>query len=161
LIFNTERANRIVQQAARGLSPTLTEVINETIQSTFRSQRKSGVQLLIQLQTEQLLLTHLMSLALDPGSAPITRAIAKSTLSDLNTFIGNQLKTTTDPIVRAHLQFAAERVANPTSLPASPARGLPPGAPIGSTDNDHTLQCGLDDHDHPLPLRLWFNNSQQ
>ncbi len=161
LIFNTERANRIVQQAARGLSPTLTEIVNETIQSTFKSQRKSGVQLLIQLQTEQLLLTHLMNLALDPGSAPITRAIAKSSLSDLNTYIGNQLKSTSDPMIRAHLQFAAERVANPTSLPASPARSLPPGAPIGSVDNDHTLQCGLDDHDHSLPLRFWFNNSQQ
>jgi len=161
LIFNTERANRIVQQAARGLSPTLTEIVNETIQSTFKSQRKSGVQLLIQLQTEQLLLTHLMNLALDPGSAPITRAIAKSSLSDLNTYIGNQLKSTSDPMIRAHLQFASERVANPTSLPASPARSLPPGAPIGSVDNDHTLQCGLDDHDHPLPLRFWFNNSQQ
>jgi hypothetical protein len=161
LIFNTERANRIVQQAARGLSPSLTEVLNETIQATFKSQRKTGMQLHIQLQTEQILLTHLMNLALDSGSAPITRAIAKSVLADLNVYVGNQLKSASDPIVRAHLQFAVERIANPSALPASPARTLPPGAPIGSFDNDHSLQCGLEDHDHPLPLRIWFNNSQQ
>ncbi len=161
LIYNTERANRIVQQSARGMSPSLSDVLNETIQSTFKAPRKTGVQLLIQLQTEQVLLSHLMNLALDPGSAPLTRAIAKSTLNELGTYISGQLKTVNEPTIKAHLQFASERIANPSALPASPARSLPPGAPIGSFDDGHTLQCGLDDHDHPLPLRLWIRNSDR
>jgi hypothetical protein len=161
LIFNPERANRIVQQSARGLSPTLADLINETIQATFKAKRKTGTQLHIQLQTEQILLSHLMNLALESSSAPITRAIAKSNLADLNTFISNQLKTTADPLIRAHLQFATERIANPSALPPSPARSLPPGAPIGSFDNDHSLQCSLEDHEHPLPLRQWFSFPRQ
>jgi hypothetical protein len=161
LIFNSERANRIVQQSAVGMSPSLNDVLNETINSTFKSARKSGMQLLIQLQTEQVLLTHLMNLALEPGSAPMTRAIAKSALNDLGTYVSAQLKSTTDPVVKAHLQFAADRIANPTALPATPARSLPPGAPIGSTDDVHSLQCSLGDHDHPLPLRFWISNSEK
>lgn len=161
LLFNSERANRIVQQAARGMSPSLTDILNETIQFTFKSQRKTGTQLHIQLQTEQILLAHLMNLTLDSGSAPLTRAIARSTLSDLNTYIASQMKTASDPFVRAHLQFAADRIANPTALPASTARSLPPGAPIGTISTDHSLNCNLDDHDHPLPLRVWFTNSGQ
>jgi hypothetical protein len=161
LIFNPERANRIVQQATRGMSPTLNDLLNETIQFTFKSQRKSGAQLHIQLQTEQILLAHLINLTLDQRSAPLTRAISRSILSDLNTYITGQLKTASDPIVKAHLQFAADRIANPTTLPATTARSLPPGAPIGSIDSDHSLRCSLDDHDHPLPLRLWINQTQQ
>lgn len=157
LIYNTERANRIVQLSAAGMSPSLTEVINETVNATFKAPRKTGVQLHIQMQTEQILLSHLMNLALDAGSAPMTRAIAKASLNDLSAYISAQLKSATDPAVKAHLQFASERIANPTALPASPARSLPPGAPIGS--DDHLLQCSLEDHDHPLPLRMWMTGN--
>lgn len=157
LIYHTERANRIVQQSALGMSPSLTDVINESINATFKAPRKSGLQLHIQMQTEQILLSHLMNLALDASSAPMTRAIAKASLNDLSMYLSAQLKSATDPTVKAHLQFASDRIANPTALPATPARSMPPGAPIGT--DDHLLQCSIDDHDHPLPLRIWVNTS--
>jgi len=158
-LFNTDRANRMVQLSAVGKSVTLESVINEIVQATFKAPREEGIRARIQMQNEQLVLGHLSRLALDPSGSSLTRAIAHAGLTDLEGWISGKTTSTSDPVYKAHLQFALESIKNPTDLPATPARSLPPGAPIG--DHDHYGQaCSIDHLDGPLPIRVRFENNR-
>ena len=98
---------------------------------------------LVQLQTEQILLTYLLALSVDESASFAARAAGQKALADLKLFIEEQKKTAKSDDYTAHLVLALERMKAPDKAkPAVEHREMPPGAPIGSCDEEDQLMNG-------------------
>jgi hypothetical protein len=106
-------------------------MINRLINATWKAPRRTGMEKLIQLQTEQVLLTYLMAATVDERASFAARAAALRSMEGLKKEILNWQKTSTDPAYTGHLALALERMKTPDK--AKPTQHLqnPPGAPIG------------------------------
>ena len=131
LLFHPERAVRLVEFKARTGTLGLDEVIEKTLQKTWKSDRLTGLPRQIQFQTEQLVLTHLMDLATSEKSSFAVKALSGKALRDLKTWIDTQKPKIPDTDYQAHLDLALERMKNPEKSKAEPEKSLPPGQPIG------------------------------
>ncbi|WP_439883258.1 zinc-dependent metalloprotease [Pontibacter sp. MBLB2868] len=129
-----ERASRLVELAARGNNLSLLDVTEQLVNSTWKSRRKDGLEQQVQLQTEQLVLTHLLALAHNENASYQARAVATAAVKDLKSYIEKRLRTNREGTYHAHLTFALERLNNPDPEAIKPSRALdlPPGSPIGS-----------------------------
>ncbi|MEO5592684.1 MAG: zinc-dependent metalloprotease [Chitinophagaceae bacterium] len=133
-LFNSERVSRMSQYEITG-GLGVNEMIRLLIESTWKAERKTGMENLVQLQTEQILLTYLMSLSVNEAAGFGARAAAQKALADLKTFIEEQKKTVKDETYAGHLTLALERMKAPDKAkPAAQHKELPPGAPIGCDD---------------------------
>lgn len=135
-LFNTERLNRMVQYeiAINGLG--VTEMINTLITKTWKAPRLPGMEKLIQLQTEQVLLTYLLSASVNDNNSFAVKSNLKKALTDLKTFIEMQSKTATDETYKGHLHLALERMKEPEKAKPTIHKEIPPGAPIGCDEQD-------------------------
>jgi Met-zincin len=135
-LLHPERASRLVELGARSNSLSLHDVTTQLIQNTWKSRREKGLQEQVQLQTEQVVLTHLMALAHNENASYQARAIAMATLNDLKNDIEKRLRTNKQGSYHAHLTFALERLNRPVSEEVQPSKvlDLPPGSPIGSEE---------------------------
>ncbi|WP_242918346.1 zinc-dependent metalloprotease [Pontibacter liquoris] len=131
-LLHPERASRLVELGARGNSLSLQEVVTQLVNDTWKSRRQEGLPGQVQLQTEQLVLTHLLALAQDENASTQARAIATAAIADLKKFATSQAKRSRDAGYRAHVLFALARIEKPEELKPSRQLDLPPGAPIGS-----------------------------
>ncbi|WP_299754744.1 zinc-dependent metalloprotease [uncultured Pontibacter sp.] len=133
-LLHPERASRLVELGARSNSLSLQDVIEQLVQNTWKSRREKGLQEQVQLQTEQVILTHLMALAHNENASYQARAVATATLNDLKNYIETRLRTNKQGAYHAHLTFALERLNRPVSEQVQPSKALdlPPGSPIGS-----------------------------
>ncbi|CAN5417935.1 zinc-dependent metalloprotease [soil metagenome] len=129
-LFNSERVSRMEQYEING-GLGLTEMINTLIASTWKAPRRTGMEKLVQQQTEQILLTYLLALTINENASFQARADAKKAVSDLKIFIESKKKTTTDASYAAHLLLATERMAKPEDAKPALLKEIPPGAPIG------------------------------
>ena len=68
---------------------------------------------LIQLQTEQLVLTYLLAASVNENNSFITQSVLQKALSDLKIFIENKKKIATDGLYSGHLLLALERMKKP------------------------------------------------
>jgi len=129
-LFDAERLSRLAQQEISG-GLGVTEMINRLINATWKAPRRTGMEKLIQLQTEQVLLTYLMAATVDERASFAARAAALRSMEGLKKEILNWQKTSTDPAYTGHLALALERMKTPDK--AKPTQHLqnPPGAPIG------------------------------
>ncbi|MBD0352159.1 MAG: hypothetical protein ICV65_13485 [Flavisolibacter sp.] len=109
----------------------LEEMIAKVVNSTWKAPRKKGMENLIQLQNEQVLLTYLLASSVDEGSSYVTRAIVKKALDDLKLFIERNVKTASDAEYAGHLALALERMKAPEKAKPAVHKEMPPGAPIG------------------------------
>lgn len=135
-LFNAERMNRMVEYSAQNSGLGLDEMVQTLIDKTWKAPRLKGMEGLIQLQTEQLLLTYLLAGSVNDNASFITKEILIKALSDLKLFIEAKKKTTTDKIYSGHLLLALERMKAPEKLkPALPVE-MPPGAPIGADEEE-------------------------
>jgi len=92
---------------------------------------------LVQLQTEQLLLTYVLALSVGENASFAARAAGVKALADLKSFIEQQKKTAKDDNYTAHLALALVRMKAPDKAkPATQHKEAPPGAPIG---------CGMEE----------------
>ncbi len=123
----TERMNRIAQQQ-EGL--TADEMLHTMINRTWKDGRRTGLQALIQQQTEQVLLTYLLSLSVDENASFATKSAILKTLAELKTFIETKKKISTGTY-SGHLALALERMKAPEKAKATQHVAIPPGAPIG------------------------------
>jgi len=98
---------------------------------TWKATRQAGMQKLIQLQTEQVLLTYLLSSSVNDNNSFAVKSNLRKVLTDLKTFIETQSKTATDETYKGHLQLALERMKEPEKAKPTIHREIPPGAPIG------------------------------
>ena len=129
-LFNSERLSRMtVYETNGGLG--VGEMVNKLIAATWKAPRKAGMQKVIQLQTEQLLLTYLLSATVDENNNFAARSSVQNGLADLKTYIEEQKKTTGDELYAGHLALALERMKAPDKAKPTLHKEMPPGAPIG------------------------------
>ena len=130
-LFNSERLNRMAQYEAENNGLGAGEMINTIIVKTWKAPRLSGMERLIQLQTEQVLLTYLLAASVNDNNSFIVKSNLQEALSDLKKFIEIKSKTATDETYKGHLLLALERMKKPENAKATIHKEIPPGAPIG------------------------------
>ena len=135
-LFNSERLNRMVQYEAVNNGLGVAEMVNSLILKTWKANRLTGVEKLIQLQTEQVLLTYLLSASVNDNNSFAVKSVFIKLLKELKILIESLLKTATDETYKGHLMLALERMNKPADAKPTIHRAIPPGAPIG---------CGWDD----------------
>lgn len=128
-LFHPERLNRLVQyeQQYNGLGAT--EMLNMIMAKTWKASKESGMKKLIQLQTEQVLLTYLLVASVDENLSYPTRAVVLKTVNDLKSFL--QKTQPVDEALRGHYALALERMKSPEKAKPTVHKEMPPGAPIG------------------------------
>ncbi|MEP6700396.1 MAG: zinc-dependent metalloprotease, partial [Bacteroidota bacterium] len=130
-LFNTERLNRMVQYEAANNGLGVTEMVNTLIEKTWKTPRLSGMEKLIQLQTEQVLLTYLLAASINDNNSFAVKASLQKALKDLRTFVEVQGKATADETYKGHLLLSLQRMNDPASAKPTIHKEIPPGAPIG------------------------------
>lgn len=130
-LFNPERLNRMVQFEAENNGLGISEMINILITNTWKAPRRNGLEALIQMQTEQVLLTYMLSSGISDDNSFMVKAVLQKSVSDLKSFIEAQLKNTNSNGYTAHLMLALERMKAPEKATPTIYKEMPPGAPIG------------------------------
>jgi hypothetical protein len=131
-LFHPERISRMAINQQKGL--TLDEFLNRVVSATWRSARKTGMQGLIQQQTEQVVLTYMLAGSVDEKISFAGRAGIRKVLDELKTYIEAQKKTATG-LSAGHLSLALERMKAPEKAKPTIHAAIPPGAPIGCEEN--------------------------
>lgn len=131
-LFNSERLSRMVQLEMKG-GLGVDEMLRILIDKTFKAPRRTGMEALIQQQTEQVLLTYLLAASVDENNSYTVRSVLTKALNDLKKYIDLQSKTATGTYA-GHLQLATERMKNPSAAKPTIHKEAPPGAPIGCED---------------------------
>ena len=134
LLFNIERMNRMVEYGAASDGLGLNEMIQILLDKTWKAPRRTGMEALIQMQTEQVLLTYLLSGSIDDNSSYITKATLLKSISDLKTWIEAKKKTATGEYA-GHLMLALERMKTPEKAKPTAPLEVPPGQPIGCEED--------------------------
>lgn len=129
-LFNSERLSRLDQYGISG-GLSVTDMLNKLITATWKTPKKNGVKKAISLQTEQVLLTYLLSSSIDENLSFGARASIQKSLAELKKYIEEQKKINTDNIYTAHLILALERMKAPEKARPTIHAAIPPGAPIG------------------------------
>ncbi|MBO9633569.1 MAG: zinc-dependent metalloprotease, partial [Chitinophagaceae bacterium] len=130
-IFHPERLSRMVQYEAQQQGLGVKEMINVLIGKTWKAPRRSGMEKLIQQQTEQILLTYLLRSVIDEAISFQARAEAQQAVKELSAFISAQEKISKDSSYLAHLALAADRIKSPEKVKGIKQKEMPPGSPIG------------------------------
>ncbi|HEV7783026.1 MAG TPA: zinc-dependent metalloprotease [Chitinophagaceae bacterium] len=130
-LFNPQRLSRMAQFEIQNKGLGVGEMINILISKTWKAPRLSGMQGLIQLQTEQVLLTYLLSASVNDNNSFIVKATLQKKLAELKAFIETQNKTVADETYKGHLLLALERMKTPADAKPTIHKEIPPGAPIG------------------------------
>ncbi|HEY4650387.1 MAG TPA: zinc-dependent metalloprotease, partial [Pontibacter sp.] len=133
-LLHPERASRLVELGARSNSLSLKDVINQLMEDTWKSRREKGLKGQVQLQTEQVVLTHLLELAHNANASYQARAEATTALKNLKYYLEPKYRNYKQDAYHAHIAFALERLNRPVAEEIKPSKllDLPPGSPIGS-----------------------------
>ncbi len=132
-LFNANRANRLVQFKARANSIGYDDVLDKIIEKTWKAPMKTGLQGQIQLQTQQMVLSHILGLSMNENANYQVKAICFSRLNALKKELA--AKTSTDSAIKAHYEYAIERIEKPKDVIIPVHREMPPGAPIGCDED--------------------------
>jgi hypothetical protein len=127
--------SRMVQYEAENKGLGLTAMVDTLIKRTWKAPRRTGIEKLLQLQTEQVLLTYLLAVTVDDNASFQVKAIAQKSLNDLKIYIQAQQKTTKDTDYTAHLVYALKRMDAPKEAKPTVHKDIPPGAPIGCDED--------------------------
>ncbi|HLF47316.1 MAG TPA: zinc-dependent metalloprotease, partial [Chitinophagaceae bacterium] len=130
-LFNTERLNRMVQYETMNKGLGAGEMITTLINKTWKGPRLTGTEALIQMQTEQILLTYLLAASVNDNNSFAVKSILQSALQELKIFMETKAKTNSDMTYKGHLLLALERMKEPEKARPTIHREIPPGAPIG------------------------------
>jgi hypothetical protein len=129
-LFNSERVSRMAQYEING-GLGVDEMIHLLIDKTWKAARRTGMEKIIQLQTEQLLLTYLLALSIDENANFSARSSAQNGLADLKKYIDLKKKTVLDESYKGQYALALERMKAPEKAKPTQHKEMPPGAPIG------------------------------
>ena len=125
-----------MEQYAPGGGLGVAEMIDMLLSKTWKAPRATGIEKLIQQQTEQVLLTYLLSLSVNTNASFAAQADAVKALADLSAYIKAKQKVSTDGSYLAHLALALERIKKPEDAKPTLHEAIPPGSPIGCDWND-------------------------
>jgi hypothetical protein len=84
---------------------------------------------LVQLQTQQMVLTHLLLLSMNENATYAVKAICYDRLQSLKQFAMSESKT--KPLIKAHFTYAIERINHPKEIQQPKHVEIAPGPPIG------------------------------
>jgi hypothetical protein len=135
-LFNSDRLNRMSEYEKLYDGMSIGSMINSLVNNTWKAPRRGGVEGLIQIQTEQVLLTYLLSSMVNDNNSFVTKAALRNAVMQLKTYIESQLKAVTDPTYKGHLQLALERMKEPEKAKPTLHKEIPPGSPIGCDIED-------------------------
>jgi hypothetical protein len=141
LLFEPTRASRLVEyHAIDPTLPSLDEVIDQTLQTTWEAPRLSGLAGHTQYAVETVVLAGLMRLSVDKQASPQARAVAMSQISKLQAWLTDQLDIELPPGLEAHWSAALDNIErfwkDPDKFVTVPPLATPPGQPIGSDEED-------------------------
>jgi len=151
LIFNPDRASRLVEYNSRdNRNPGFGEVIDKIIQSSWKSTHNDSYHQEIQRVIDNVVLYHLMALAMDDDATSQVRAVTFLKLDELKKWmIKNKKKVEKDENQLAHYMFAISQITrlqqNPEQVHLTKPLEAPAGSPIGTNThifNSMRLGCG-------------------
>ena len=136
LILHPQRASRMVDYHSRDKNiPGLSEVLDRLIESTWKSELKTGNFAEIQRVVNHVVMLNVMRLAIEESAIPQARAIAFLKLEDLKNWLIKTYYAIVDPDQKAHYFYAASQIKlfleNPNQMQLTLPLSSPPGAPIG------------------------------
>lgn len=132
-LFVPERLNRLAQQkpvTAFGAD----DMMKLLIDSTWKAPRRSGLQKLIQQQTEQVLLTYLLAASVQENNSYAVKGQVLQVLQRLKEYITESEKQAAAED-KPHFLLALERMKSPAAAKPTLHKQPPPGAPIGCSDH--------------------------
>ncbi|MEO7531144.1 MAG: zinc-dependent metalloprotease, partial [Sediminibacterium sp.] len=127
-LFHPERANRLVQFKAQANTIGWDDVLDAIINKTWKTALEKGLKAEVQLQTQQMVLTEMLSLSQNDNANYMVKAICFDRLASLKKY-AEQMKNTSAQ--KAHYSYAIERINKPKDIPQPAHKDIPPGAPIG------------------------------
>ncbi len=130
-LFNTERINRMVEYEAANSGMGLNEMITVLLNKTWKAAARTGMEKLIQQQTQQILLTYLLAVSIDDNASFAVKAVVQKSLSDLKKYIIAQQKIIKEETQLANFILALQRMGTPEKAKPTIHAVMPPGAPIG------------------------------
>ena len=128
-LFHPERANRLVEFKARANTPGWDDVLTAILEKTWLGEKQNGLAGLVQLQTQQQVLTHLLALASSERSSYQVKATCFEKLQWLRKIAAT--KSGSSGPLRAHFLYTIERIDHPKDVVLPTPLEIPPGAPIG------------------------------
>lgn len=134
VLFNSERANRLVQyHAEESAEPSLQDVIEATLASTKVPVGASGLEIEVQRSVNDRILDALLRLAANQQDSAATAAIARYELIQLRDKLKADPGSETEDRALHALEVARidAFLANPKKFTAPKAIEAPPGMPIG------------------------------
>lgn len=135
-LFNSERMNRMVQYEVQNGGLGLQEMINTLINKTWKAPRRTGMERLIQLQTEQVLLTYLLASGIDDNLSFAARGTVQKALTELKKYVEAKQRFNKDETLSAHYILMQERMESPEKARPTIHAAIPPGSPIGCDRED-------------------------
>ncbi len=130
-LFNSDRLNRMIQYEVENNGLGVAEMVRMLVASTWKAPRREGMEKLIQLQTEQVLLTYLLAASINDDNSFLVKSCLQKALEELKTFIESQTNIVKDDTYKGHLLLALERMKEPGKAKPTLHKEIPPGSPIG------------------------------
>lgn len=129
-LFNSERLNRLEQQQF-GTGFASGDMMDILVKAIWKTAPAKDMAALIQMQTAQVLLTYLLSSAINDDNSYAVRAQAAYQLQQLKVWLEAQVKGNLSAHWKAHYQLALDRMKAPEKAKPTVHKPAPPGAPIG------------------------------
>lgn len=92
------------------------------------------MQAALQMQTEQMMMTYILSSSIQTAVSYPAKASVVATLAGLKKFLELQRKSTANPEYAAHIDMLLMRCKEPEKATPTIYLDAPPGAPIGCED---------------------------
>jgi hypothetical protein len=137
LLFNPQRASRLVEYHSRDAQlPGLQDLIEATINATWKAPRASGLQATTQAVTETAVLEHLLALAASKEASREAQAIARAEAVSLRDWIAGASAVTSEETAlnAATIARIDQFLKEPDKFTPAPAPTVPPGQPIGDDE---------------------------
>jgi len=137
LLFNPERASRLVEYHARDAGNLgLQDVIEATVAATWKAPQVTGLPGLTQRVTETAVLEHLLALAANNSASSGARAVALAEITSLHNYITSQVYISEEQkaLQTQSLARIDQFLKEPSKFTPAPPAPVPPGQPIGDFD---------------------------
>jgi hypothetical protein len=130
-LFNTERANRLVQNKARANTIGFDDVVDAVMKKTWYAPTPSGLEGVVHRQTQQQVLSWLLGVLQSADANFEVKTICGNRIGQLENKLEEMLKTENDATIKANYRLAIFRL-NKFELVVLPKPvSIAPGAPIG------------------------------
>ncbi len=144
VLFNSARAGRLVEHHARmAKQPALEQVLDKIFNGTIKSAPQTGYTGAVQVTVNNAMISNLLALMADDGASTQVKAIAQLKATQLQMWLANKAKTTTDEFWKAHYAYMQGMIESYRDDPSEYKRTklveAPPGQPIGSLEE----ACGF------------------